>query len=87
MNKYVVKLVHAFSTIVEVEAENKEDALLAAEKSFTEGDKEDSKLFYEGTMDKKNWAVLTLEEYEELKTKIKEELENRKEESPNIITP
>lgn len=88
MNKYVVKLTHVFSTITEVEGANKEDALDAAEKWFVETtSKEDAKLFYEGTMDKKSWAVLTLEEYEELKEKIKQELENKKEENSNIIVP
>lgn len=88
MNKYVVKLSHVFSTITEVEAENKEGAIEAAEKWFVSEDtRDDSKLFYEGTMDKKNWAVLTVEEYESLKSKIKEELANKEEQESNIITP
>ena len=88
MNKYVVKLSHVFSTITEVEAENKEGAVEAAEKWFlAEETRDDSKLFYEGTMDKKNWAVLTVEEYERLKAEVKAGLENKQEESSNIITP
>ena len=92
MNKYVVKLTHVFSTIAEVEGANKEEALDAAEKWFLDSkSQDDTKLYYEGTMDKNGWAVLTLEEYEELKNKIKEEIENKESENniitPNIVTP
>lgn len=88
MNKYVVKMAHIFSTIAEVEAANKEEAVDKAEQWFLDAEtKDDSKLYYEATVDKKNWAVLTSEEYEELKAKVKAELEANKEEASNIITP
>lgn len=90
MNKYVVKMLHVFSTIVEVEAENKESAIDVAEKKFTKdnNDNESSQIYYEATMEKNNWAVLSLEEFNELKSKIKETLENNTDEQSNkIITP
>ena len=88
MNKYVVKMAHVFSTIAEVEAANKEEALDKAEQWFMDSEtKDDSRLYYEATIDKKNWAVLTKDEYEELKAKVKAEIENAKEEPSNIITP
>jgi len=88
MNKYVVKMAHIFSTIAEVEAANKEEALDKAEQWFMDSEtKDDSRLYYEATVDKKNWAVITAEEYEELKAKVKAELEANKKEATNIITP
>lgn len=88
MNKYVVKISHVFSTIAEVEAANKEEAIEAGEKWFTSNDtKDDSKLFYEGTLDKKNWAVLTLDEYEALKEQVKEQIAQKESEGSNIIIP
>ena len=88
MNKYVVKMAHVFSTIAEVEAANKEEALDKAEQWFMDSEtKDDSRLYYEATVDKKNWAVITTEEYEELKAKVKAEIENKEGQSSNIITP
>ena len=88
MNKYVVKMAHIFSTIAEVEAANKEEALDKAEQWFMDSEtKDDSRLYYEATVDKKNWAVINAEEYEELKAKVKAELEANKKEATNIITP
>lgn len=88
MNKYVVKMVHVFSTIVEVDADSKESAVDEAEKKFSSQSDQGSQIYYEATMDKKNWAVLTLEEYNELKEKIKQDLEkNPIEENSNVIQP
>lgn len=88
MNKYVVKISHVFSTIAEVEAANKEEAIEAGEKWFTSNEtKDDSKLFYEGTLDKKNWAVLTIEEYEALKEQVKDQMIQKQSEGSNLIVP
>jgi hypothetical protein len=88
MNKYVVKMVHVFSTIVEVDADSKELALDEAEKKFTSQNDQGAQIYYEATMDKSNWAALTLEEYNNLKEKIKQDLEkNSSEEKSNIIEP
>lgn len=92
MNKYFVKMVHIFSTLAEVEAEDKDGAIEAAERWFVDTESEkDTKLYYEATMDKKNWAVLTKEEYQELREKIQKELEAQENTNniiaPNIITP
>lgn len=96
MEKYVVKLSHIFSNIVEVEAENSEEAMNVAAEQHN--NKEiDTDIFYEGTLGREHWRALTVAEFEELKAKIKESLPNNQEENnnsesnniiaPNIITP
>lgn len=84
MNKYVVKVVHVFSNLVEVEASSEEGAREKAMEYISENN--DLKNYYEATIPPENWHVIEKEEFD----KIKAEVENTikpKEEKSNIIVP
>lgn len=84
MNKYKVKITHLFSEVLEVEAENKEDA---KQKTLELIQKDDFKgnPVYETTISPEHWKVITEEEFQELVKSFTQELEKEKE--SNIITP
>lgn len=91
MNKYVVKVTHVFSNLVETEAENKDAARKnAMELISSEG--AEFKNYYEATIPPENWDVITKEEFEKLKMEVKDQLENQNsqikanEQDSNIIT-
>jgi len=90
MNKYMVKVVNLFATIVEVEAENEDAAREKAKEEFHTVNK-DRQTFYESTLPPEHWSVITKEKYEELKAKIVSDLEKEgalekpNDEEPNII--
>lgn len=83
MNKYKVKITHLFSEIVDVEAENKEDA---KQKTLELIQKDDFQVDpqYETTIPSEHWNVISEEEFQELVKSFKEQTENK---PSNIITP
>jgi hypothetical protein len=93
--KYMVKVNHMFSTLIEVEAPTKEEAIEIAKEEITTGKNvQELKMYYESTFPTKDWAVISKEDYLKIKEEVqasiqKEEFQNEqleKEES-NIITP
>lgn len=88
-NKYMVKIVNLFSSVVEVEAIDEEGARDEAHKVLQSGSSDLGKAFYESTLPRENWAVITKEKYEEIKQQVESDLKNSKDiEGENkIITP
>jgi hypothetical protein len=85
MNKYKVKLSHLFYEIIDIEAEDKEQA---REKVLEMIQKDDFKgqPQYETTLPPEHWPIVTSEEFEEMINKaIAAGAE--KESTSNIITP
>jgi hypothetical protein len=83
MNKYKVKITHVFSEVVDIEAENEDQA---RERATTEiqKDNRNSKPHYETTLPSEHWPVITEEKYNEMVENFKKEVEQ---EESNIITP
>ena len=76
MQEYAVKISSVFSNIIEVEAENEEEARLKA-KDFLESQHKDQdakpiRHYYESTLPPESWAVITKEKFEELKEQVAE---------------
>lgn len=63
MEKYVVKVINLFSTFVEVDAENEEQARNLAKEDLQNGEKE-LEHFYEGTASPEEWPVAKKSELE-----------------------
>lgn len=85
-NKYMVKIVNLFSTVLEVEAKDEEDAKVQAHKKYTLNPEENRKAYYESTLPPQHWAVITKEKYEQIKQDVEAELKNNPEKVDNIIT-
>lgn len=88
MEKYIVKAIHMFANLIEVEAETEDDARHQA-LSKIQNSEENFKHYYESTLPIENWAVITKSAFEKVKDKVREQLaeESAKKESSNIITP
>lgn len=88
MEKYIVKVVHMFSNLINVEAASEDDARHVALNKI-QNSKEEFNHYYESTLPIENWSVITESEFEKIKTQVKEklvsELENK--EASNIIKP
>jgi hypothetical protein len=93
MNKYVVKVSSIFSNIIEIEAENEDEARVKAQEFLENRDSNDETMrhYYESTFPPEHWPVITQEKYEELREEIQSKLgsteEKEKQEDSNIITP
>ncbi len=85
MNKYKVKIVHIFSEIFDVEAEDKDGAKQKVEEVMRKENFE-SKAQYETTVPPEHWAVASEQEFQEMIEKVQAEM-NKEEEPSNIITP
>lgn len=92
MKKYVVKISSVFSNIIDVEAEDEQDARDKARMILEDKDKSDDdgnnprfKHYYESTFPPEHWPVITQEKYEELKKEVQEMADNKMAEdhSPN----
>jgi len=89
MDKYIVKPVHIFSNLVEVEAGSEDDARHNALNKI-QNDDEQYRNYYESTLPVENWAVIPKTEYDKIKAQVEEELKNKEalekasEEKPNI---
>jgi len=72
MNKYKVKVSHVFSEVIDIEAENEQEA---KEKVKDELQKEDRQAFpaYEASLPMEHWSVITEEKYNELVAKLQAE--------------
>ena len=92
MDKYVVKVVHVFSNIVEVDAASEEEARHNALQLIENSDQE-FRNYYESTLPPENWAVLLKSDFDNIKAQVEEELkseelaEKANEEKSNIIEP
>jgi hypothetical protein len=88
MDKYIVKVVHVFSNLVEVEAESEDDARHKALENV-QNTKEELKNYYESTLPIENWAVIEKTEFDKIKAEVEEKIKAKKsnEEEPNIIVP
>lgn len=88
MNKYKVKITHVFSEVVDVSANNEEEAKEKA-KEYIQKENE-MKATYDVTLPSEHWAVISEEQYNEMVKQFEAELENQKnsnKEESNIITP
>ena len=89
MDKYVVKVVHVFSNIIETDAASEEEARHNALELLENTDQE-FKNYYESTLPPENWAVILKTDYDKIKAQVEEELksgeltEKANEEAPNI---
>ena len=83
MNKYKVKIAHVFSEVLDVEAASEEEARQKAI-DILKGENYKGSPHYETTLPLEHWPVVTEEQYNEMVTQFKEELNKEK---SNIITP
>jgi hypothetical protein len=66
-NKYVVKVVNVFSNLIEVEANNEEEAKQKArEILLSQSEDENIPLNYDATLPEEHWGVITKEEFDKL---------------------
>jgi hypothetical protein len=72
MEKYIVKVINLFSTFVEVDAENEEQARSLAKDHLQNGEQE-LEHFYEGTASPEEWPVSTKAELEKNLEKVAEQ--------------
>jgi hypothetical protein len=86
MNKYKVKVVHVFSEIFDVEAEDKEGAKQKVVEIFNTEDFQNNAQ-YENTIPPEHWAVASEEEYQEMIKTVEAQLAKENKEESNIITP
>jgi hypothetical protein len=88
MDKYVVKVVHVFSNVIEVDAASEEEARHNALQLIENSDQE-FRNYYESTLPPENWAVLLKSDFDNIKAQVEEELksESANEEKSNIIEP
>lgn len=90
MDKYVVKVVHVFSNLIETDAASEEEARHNALKLLENSDQQ-FKNYYESTLPPENWAVLLKSDFDNIKAQVEEELKTKEleekanEEKPNII--
>lgn len=84
MNKYKVKVTHVFSEVIDISANNEEEAREKAKQYLhTE---EEMRASYEATLPPEHWAVVSQEQYDEMVKQFEAKLVEQKEES-NVITP
>ena len=89
MDKYVVKVVHVFSNIVETDAASEEEAKHNV-LELLQGSEQEFKNYYESTLPPENWSVILKSDYDNIKAQVEEELkaagsaEKASEETPNI---
>lgn len=89
MDKYVVKVVHVFSNIIETDAASEEEARHNALELLENSDQE-FRNYYESTLPPENWSVILKTDYDKIKAQIEEELKDKQpeekanEETPNI---
>jgi hypothetical protein len=91
MNKYVVKVVHVFSNVIETDAASEEEArhnvLELLEK---ENNNQSFNNYYESTLPPEDWAVILKSDFDNIKAQVEKELktngvlEKANEETPNI---
>jgi hypothetical protein len=84
MNKYKVKVTHVFSEVIDISANNEEDAREKAKEYLSK--EEEMKASYEATLPPEHWAILSQEKYDEMVKQFEAKLAEQKEES-NIIVP
>jgi hypothetical protein len=79
MNKYVVKIINVFSSFIDIEAENEEDAKEKVKNLLSTTDiSQDYKHYYEATIPVENWRVITKEEFDKLQAQAPEQTEQEK---------
>ena len=82
MNKYKVKINHVFSEVINVSANNEEEAKEIALKELEKEERE-MKASYEATIPSEHWPVITEEKYNEIVKDVESKLQENK---SNIIT-
>jgi hypothetical protein len=89
MTKYKVKVTHVFAEVLDVEADNEEDARSKVHDEL-QNQERSAMPQYETTLPPEHWRVITVEKYNEMIKKFEAELAKEKEgnkEPSNIITP
>jgi hypothetical protein len=77
-NKYVVKVMNLFSNLIEVEAENEQEAKEKAKDIVTNKEKEeDVALHYEATLPEEYWGILSKEDFDRLLEEQKNQEDNK----------
>ncbi len=74
MNKYIVKVSHVFSELIDVEANNPEEAKEKT-KEILKDQNRDSDPSYETTIPPEHWPTITEEEYNSLLKEYESEME------------
>jgi hypothetical protein len=73
-NKYVVKVVNMFANLIEVDANNEEEAKEKAKEIILNNEKKENiPLFYESTLPENFWAVIPKDEFDRLKGEAEQE--------------
>jgi Mg/Co/Ni transporter MgtE len=73
-NKYVVKVVNVFSNLIEVEANNEEEAKQKAkEVLLNQTEEQNIPLNYDATLPEEHWGVITKEEFDKLQAEVETE--------------
>jgi hypothetical protein len=85
MNKYKVKVTHLFSEVIDIEAENEDEAKEKVKIVLQQEDR-NAMPSYETTLPSEHWPVITEEKYNEMVKDVEAKLAEQKEPS-NIITP
>ena len=66
-NKYIVKVVNIFSNLIEVDANNEEEAKQKAKEILlNQTEDENVPLNYDATLPEEHWGVITKEEFDKL---------------------
>jgi hypothetical protein len=89
MNKYRVKISHLFAEIIEVEAQDQEEAKQKV-LEIIQKDGFESKAQYETTLPAEHWHAISEEEFQQMVKDFQEKMVNAQEankEESNIITP
>jgi|LakMenE18May11ns_1017448.scaffolds.fasta_scaffold9746897_2 hypothetical protein len=87
MNKYKVKVTHLFAEIIDIEAENQEEAKQKVAELLQKEDFK-SQPQYETTVPPEHWRTITEEEFQKLVQSFAEEMQKEQNKEPsNIITP
>jgi hypothetical protein len=85
MNKYKVKITHVFAEVIDVSANNEEEAKNIALEELQKEDRQ-MQASYEATIPSEHWPVITEEKYNEMVKDVEAKLAEQQEPS-NIITP
>jgi hypothetical protein len=73
-NKYVVKVVNVFSNLIEVDANNEEEAKQKAkEVLLNQTEEQNIPLNYDATLPEEHWGVITKEEFDKLQAEVEAE--------------
>jgi len=78
-NKYIVRVPNVFANLIEIDANNEEEAKQKVKELLTNKEnKNDYPLYYEATIPENHWNVILKEEYDKLQEAAQENQEDNK---------